>query len=172
MRVLQYPDPTLGKVAIKVENVPQLLTDDLLAEMQRTMVEENGCGLAAPQVGISSAFFILSPTISPLHQVFVNPRLEFPPEAKRVSGLEGCLSFKGIQEIKVSRFDLVWLEAQDASGEFFKLQADGFLAIAIQHEYDHLQGTTLFDRASPRQKRNIQTKFGLRRPLTRKKTWV
>lgn len=136
------------------------------------MVEANGCGLAAPQVGMSESFFILSESISPDHQVFVNPRLEFPPEAKRVLGKEGCLSFQGFKDIQVSRFDLVWLEAYDAQGVKFQMQASGFLAVAIQHEYDHLQGTTLFDRASPRGKRFIQDRLGLRKSLTRKRTWV
>lgn len=115
----------------------------LVDSMIDTLIEADGVGLAAPQIGVSERLFITKlPDEEP--RVFVNP--EIIETSNEVGPYEeGCLSIPGIY-CEVIRPLSVTLQAQDLKGKAFTLKADGLLARVIQHEYDHLNGKLYIDR--------------------------
>lgn len=143
--ILLYPDKRLRIPGVPVEVFDSELAT-LVENMAETMYSAPGVGLAAPQVGISLRLFIIDVATreedpSEL-RVFINPELsEF--EGK-VRFEEGCLSFPGIHE-EVARAERIAVRAQDVEGTPFQLEAEGLLAIAIQHETDHLDGKLMVD---------------------------
>jgi peptide deformylase len=144
-----YPDPVLLRPAAPVEKDefgPKL--DALIADMAETMYVSHGIGLAAPQIAVSKRILVIDidwpdHEDSVLHQL-INPEI--------IEGRgdtiypEGCLSFPGLI-CDIKRHEEVTLRAQDPSGAWIQIEADGLLAICIQHEMDHLDGITLADRA-------------------------
>ncbi len=146
MEIRIYPDPVLRKVAKPVTLFDGEL-ERLVSDMAHTMYTSPGVGLAAPQVGLSERFFIIditSPRRESLH-VFVNPRIVHREGA--ITWEEGCLSFPDVRtDVDRSRF--VKVEAQDVKGRAFALEAEGLMAVAIQHELDHLDGRLLIDNMS------------------------
>jgi len=162
--ILHYPDPRLREPGKKVE----ALTDELkqlIDDMAETMYAAPGVGLAATQVGEPWQIFVVDCASegepSDL-RVFVNPEI-LSVEGK-VTFDEGCLSFPGARE-EVERAERVRVRAQDREGKWFELEAEGLLAIAVQHEYDHLQGMLMIDRLGPLKKRLLH-----RRMLKRSET--
>jgi peptide deformylase len=156
--ILHYPDPRLREPGKKVE----ALTDELkqlIDDMAETMYAAPGVGLAATQVGEPWQIFVVDCASegepSDL-RVFVNPEI-LATEGK-ITWDEGCLSFPGARE-EVERADKVRVRAQDREGRWFELEAEGLLAIAIQHEYDHLQGVLMIDRLGPLKKRLLHRKM-------------
>ncbi|KKB39292.1 peptide deformylase [Bacillus thermotolerans] len=134
--IVKYPDPILEKKCEPVTQFDKKLKK-LVNNMYETMVEADGVGLAAPQIGKDLQLAIVD--IEDEHGliVLVNPVIE---EAKgSETDVEGCLSFPGIYG-HVTRPSYVKVKAQDVKGRFFTLQAKGYLARAIQHEIDHLNG--------------------------------
>lgn len=134
--IVKYPDPILEKKCGPVTQFDKKLKK-LVNNMYETMVEADGVGLAAPQIGKDLQLAIVD--IEDEHGliVLVNPVIE---EAKgSETDVEGCLSFPGIYG-HVTRPSYVKVKAQDVKGRFFTLQAKGYLARAIQHEIDHLNG--------------------------------
>ncbi len=138
----------------RAENVPSsLLATPALRDLVRLMTEvmrkAPGVGLAAPQIGESKRLFVIDIATgdddpSDL-RVFINPQII---ERNGIqSWEEGCLSFPGIHE-EIERAERVKVRAQDAQGNVFELEADGLLAVAIQHENDHLDGKLLVDHLS------------------------
>lgn len=153
--ILRYPDKRLRVKAQPVAAV----TDEVRAlcdDMAETMYAAPGVGLAAPQIGVALRIFVIdiaSGTEDPsqLHY-FINP--EIVRRAGETVWEEGCLSFPGIHE-EIERAETVTVRATGLDGKPFELNADGLLAIAIQHENDHLEGTLMVDRVSLLRRRMI-----------------
>lgn len=146
LEVRVYPDPVLRKKADPVEVFDEDL-DRLVRDMADTMYEAPGVGLAAPQVGISRRLYIIDIS-SPSREnllVFVNP--EIVHAEGEITWEEGCLSFPDVHtDVKRSRN--VRLSAQDVKGRPFTLEGENLLAVAMQHELDHLDGRLLIDNMS------------------------
>lgn len=114
----------------------------IVKDMIDTMYEENGVGLAAPQIGILRRIFVLDAYDTVGARVFINPEiLELKGNQKDV---EGCLSLPGKQS-EVNRANYVKIRALNENGEEFILECEGFLARIIQHENDHLDGILFID---------------------------
>ena len=150
LSILQYPDPRLKKVAAPVEEVDDGIRT-LVRNMAETMYAAPGVGLAATQVDVHKQVIVIdtSPTRNQLN-VFINPQIV---ESEGVSDLEeGCLSVPGIYD-KVPRANRIRVRALDGDGQSFELEAEGMLAVCIQHEMDHLKGRVFVEYLS-RLKRN------------------
>jgi len=156
LKILQYPDERLHKVAQKVEQV----TDDtrrLIRDMAETMYAAPGVGLAATQVDVHLQLFVAD--VSETHnelRVFINPEI-FASDGEEESE-EGCLSVPGVYE-KVTRADKVTVRALDENGQPFTLEADGFLAVCVQHEIDHLRGKVFVEHLSQLKQTRIRAKL-------------
>ena len=162
--ILHYPDPRLREPGKRVD----ALTDELrrlIDDMAETMYAAPGVGLAATQVGESWQIFVVDCAAEGEARdlrVFVNP--EIVSKEGTLTFDEGCLSFPGARE-EVERAEKVRVRAQDREGRWFELDAEGLLAVAIQHEYDHLHGILMIDRLGPLKKRLLHRKM-IRRPET------
>ena len=156
--ILHYPDKRLREKGERVEAItPELQT--LIDDMAETMYAAPGVGLAATQIGEKLQLFIIdvAEENAPSDlRVFINP--EILERTGEVSWQEGCLSFPGVQE-EVDRAAHVRVRAQDRNGKWFELEAEGLLAVAIQHEYDHLQGVLMIDHMGPLKKRLTHRKM-------------
>jgi peptide deformylase len=145
--ILRWPDPRLSQPC-----APAVLDADLrslAADMLETMYAAPGRGLAAPQVGRRVRMFVMDvawKTGEPEPMVFVNPELELMGD--RVTGPEGCLSIPG-PVTEVERNDTVRVRWTDLEGEAREQVFEGFAAICIQHENDHLDGILTLDRLPP-----------------------
>jgi peptide deformylase len=160
--ILHYPDARLREAGKRVEAITDEVRQ-LIDDMAETMYAAPGVGLAATQVGESYQLFVVDCAAEGERsdlRVFVNP--EILSREGTVAFEEGCLSFPGARE-EVERADKVRVRAQDRSGTWFELEAEGLLAIAIQHEYDHLHGILMIDRLGPLKKRLLHRKM-TRRP--------
>ncbi|MCZ7682400.1 MAG: peptide deformylase [Sandaracinaceae bacterium] len=143
--ILHYPDKRLRNPGRPVtEFGPEL--ERLVEDMAETMYAAPGVGLAATQIGEPMRLFIIDVAVGEDEpsdlKVFVNP--EIVERTGTQSWEEGCLSFPGVHE-EIERAERVRVRAQDAKGEVFELEADGLLAVAIQHENDHLDGKLMID---------------------------
>jgi peptide deformylase len=151
--IVSYPGKVLHQRAEPVTRFDQELVR-LLEDMAETMYSAQGVGLAAPQIGVSQRIFVIDVAAgddAPSDfRVFINP--EILERTGSVSFSEGCLSLPGLRE-ELGRAEHVRVRAQDARGEPFELAADGLLAIAIQHEDDHINGKLIIDHLSPLRKR-------------------
>jgi peptide deformylase len=124
-------------------------------QMAKLMYKSQGCGLAAPQVGIGKRLIVIdvTPPGEDGEVAEQNPTFYINPVVRRLwgekeAGDEGCLSIPGIQ-ISIERFNNIEVEALDLTGEPFVVEAEGFHARALQHELDHLEGTTMFEHLGP-----------------------
>jgi peptide deformylase len=156
--ILHYPDPRLRELGLKVERVTAEL-QQLIDDMAETMYAAPGVGLAATQIGEAWQLFVVDCAAegepSDL-RVFVNPEILETEGATTYE--EGCLSFPGARE-EIERAARVRVRALDRNGKPFELEAEGLLAIAIQHEYDHLQGVLMIDHLGPLKKRLLHRKM-------------
>lgn len=152
--ILHYPDERLRIPGKPVTNFDEEL-HALIEDMAETMYAAPGVGLAATQLGVSLNLFIVDISTdddqSELH-VFANP--EFLVKEGKKDWQEGCLSFPGITE-SIERADRVVVRAQDRHGETFEMEADGLMAVALQHENDHLEGKLMIDHLSMLKKRMV-----------------
>ncbi len=152
--ILRYPDKRLRNKALPVTAFDDSLRA-LVDDMAETMYAAPGVGLAAPQICVSLRLFVIDiageDEPSDL-KVFINPT--FTAKQGEIAWEEGCLSFPGIHE-EIERAEKVTVRAQDVHGNFFEVTADGLLAVALQHEYDHLEGTLMVDRVSLLKRRFI-----------------
>ena len=146
--ILHYPDKRLrrpGRPVTEFGEELQTLVDD----MAETMYAAPGVGLAATQIGVTQRVFLVDVATGQDEasdlRVFVNP--EIIERHGTIGWEEGCLSFPGVHE-DVQRAERVKVRAQDRHGETFELEADGLLAVAIQHENDHLDGKLMIDHLS------------------------
>ena len=143
--ILRYPDPRLHKRAAKVAQVDEGIRK-LINDMAETMYAAPGIGLAATQVNVHVRVIVIdrSATHDEL-RVFINPEIV---DASGDADLEeGCLSVPGVYE-KVRRAQRVTVRALDAAGAPFTLEAEGLLAVCIQHEMDHLEGKVFVEKLS------------------------
>lgn len=152
--ILRYPDKRLR---VKAEPVAEVNDEirRICDDMAETMYAAPGVGLAAPQVGITKRIFVIDVADSdhPSElRTFINPEI-IAREGETVWE-EGCLSFPGIHE-EVERAAKVTVRALGLDGRPFELTAEGLLSIAVQHEYDHLDGTLMVDRVSLLKRRMI-----------------
>jgi peptide deformylase len=158
LNILEYPDKRLREKASPVQAVtPEI--QQLVDDMAETMYAAPGVGLAANQVAVLLRIFVIDTAgeddPSDLH-VFINP--EILSREGELVWQEGCLSFPGINE-SVERAEKVRVRALDRDGKTFELEADGLLGVAIQHEYDHLDGKLMIDKLGPIKKRLVQRKM-------------
>jgi peptide deformylase len=157
LKILRYPDARLHKVAKPVtEFGPRI--DKLVADMAETMYDAPGVGLAASQVDVHEQLVLVdtSDTKDDL-RVFINPEITWASDDKQVYD-EGCLSVPGIYD-GVERPARIKVRAQDAKGDTFELEADGLLAVCIQHEMDHLLGKVFVEYLSPLKRNRIKAKM-------------
>ena len=154
--ILEYPDPRLRTRARPVATVDAEVTR-LAEDMLETMYDASGIGLAATQVDVHRrviAIDISDTRDQPL--VLINPELEL--SGGEVASPEGCLSVPEYYE-EVTRREQVRVRALDARGDAFELDAEGLLAICIQHECDHLQGRLFVDYLSRLKQNRIRRKL-------------
>lgn len=154
--ILQYPDERLHKVAKKVESITAA-TRRLIEDMAATMYAAPGVGLAATQVDVHQRIVVID--VSETHDdllVLINPELVASSGESKCE--EGCLSVPGIYD-KVQRFEQVTVRALNVKGELFTLEADGLLAVCIQHEMDHLMGKVFVERLSQLKQVRIRNKL-------------
>ena len=147
LKLQEYPHPILKQKTEKVEKVDAEVKK-LLDDMLETMYASNGCGLAAPQIGVSKRIVVIDiahEDEEPNPIYMVNPEIIWKSEEK-VCGEEGCLSVPG-QRAEVERFVSVKIKYLDYKGNEQELLAEDFLAIAAQHELDHLDGVLYIDKA-------------------------
>ena len=156
--ILHYPDKRLREKGERVEAItPEIQT--LIDDMAETMYAAPGVGLAATQIGEKLQLFVIdvAEENAPSDlRIFINP--EILERTGEISWQEGCLSFPGVQE-EVDRAAHVRVRAQGRDGKWFELEAEGLLAVAIQHEYDHLQGVLMIDHMGPLKKRLTHRKM-------------
>lgn len=157
LNILRYPDPRLHKVAKPVTAFDARLKE-LAADMAQTMYHAPGIGLAATQVDVHEQVIVIdtSDTRSEL-RVFVNPEILWASEEKQVYD-EGCLSVPGVYD-GVERPVRIKARAFDLDGKPFEVEADGLLAVCIQHEMDHLKGKIFVEYLSPLKRNRIKAKL-------------
>ena len=156
LKILQYPDERLHKIARKVERVDKD-TRRLAQDMAETMYAAPGIGLAATQVDVHKQVIVLD--VSETHdqlKVFINP--EIIASSGEEESEEGCLSVPGIYE-KVRRAEKVTVRALNEKGEPFTLEAEGLLAVCIQHEMDHLCGKVFVEYLSQLKQLRLRAKL-------------
>jgi peptide deformylase len=157
LTILCYPDPKLHKVAKPVQVVDARLKT-LISDMLQTMYEAKGIGLAATQVDVHERLIVID--VSEEHNaplVLVNPELTWTSAETHLNE-EGCLSVPGIYD-GVQRFDAVKVTALDGEGRSRTVEADGLLAVCIQHEMDHLVGKVFVEYLSPLKRNRIKKKM-------------
>jgi peptide deformylase len=160
--IVQYGHPVLRQKCRPVTEVDETIIQ-LVADMLDTMVEANGVGLAAPQVGEDLRLAVVDVSHDPecitflkvngedaelesvMPLIFINPDLAFSQEKE--SGMEGCLSIRGIRA-EVRRPMAVRATLPQLDGSVLEIETDGLLARALQHEIDHLNGVLFVDRLS------------------------
>ena len=155
--ILRYPDPRLHTVAREVTVFDAALQRQI-DDMFETMYDAKGIGLAATQVDFHQRLVVIDVSESrdqPL--VVINPRILWA-SPERVKGEEGCLSVPGIYD-GVERAVAVKVAAQNAQGQPFEIEADGLLAVCMQHEMDHLMGKVFVEYLSSFKQGRIKTKL-------------
>ena len=155
--ILCYPDPRLHTVAQPVSVVDDALRA-FIADMFETMYEAHGIGLAATQVNFHQRLIVIDVSEERNQpQVLINPELVWQSD-DRVKGEEGCLSVPGIYD-GVERARAIRVKALDAQGQSREIEAEGLLAVCIQHEMDHLLGKVFVEYLSPLKQGRIKTKM-------------
>lgn len=149
LAILKYPNPILRQKSTKVESFDESL-HTLLDDMYETMIESGGVGLAAIQVGIAKQILVISLPRDEDKQQYKEDLLEvinptFLTQEDDIEWEEGCLSVPEFYE-SVKRFNKVSIAYKDRFGNDKILQAEGFLAVALQHEIDHLNGILFVDK--------------------------
>jgi len=156
--ILHYPDARLREPGRRVETLTPELRQ-LIDDMAETMYAAPGVGLAATQIGEPWQVFVVDCAADGEpsdFRAFVNPEI-LAREGETMSE-EGCLSFPTARE-EIDRAAHVRVRAEDRDGRPFELEASGLLAIAIQHEYEHLQGILMIDHLGPLKKRLLHRKM-------------
>jgi len=154
--ILHYPDPRLHKVATPVSRVDEKIRK-LIKDMAETMYAAPGIGLAATQVDVHQRVIVIdiSETRDQL-QVLINPEIISAEGEEECE--EGCLSVPGIYE-KVTRAAKITVSALDGDGRSRTIEADGLLAVCIQHEMDHLVGRVFVEKLSQLKQKRIAAKL-------------
>lgn len=156
LNVLRFPDERLRTVAKPVEQIDSDIKQ-LVKDMFETMRDENGIGLAATQVNVHKRVVVMDVSENQdTPRVFINPEITHM-DGKTISE-EGCLSVPN-NYAKVERSEHIVVKALDETGKEYSLEADGLLAICIQHELDHLKGKLFVDYLSPLKRQRIRAKL-------------
>jgi peptide deformylase len=157
LNVLCYPDPRLHKVAKPVAQVDERI-QKIVADMADTMYEAPGVGLAATQVDIHERILVIDVSDEQNNlQVFINPEIIWASPEKK-SWREGCLSVPEFYD-EIERPAQVRVKALDVDGKEFEIDADGLLAVCLQHELDHLQGKVFVEYLSLLKRTRISQKL-------------
>jgi peptide deformylase len=156
LNILHYPDPRLRIKALPVESVDDEIRR-LAADMFETMYTAPGIGLAAPQVNVHKCMLVADVSETRDHPLcLINP--EILSKAGTAQREEGCLSVPGVFDV-VERAEWIRVRALNLEGETFELEADGLLAVCIQHEMDHLKGRLFVDYLSSIKRQRIRKKL-------------
>ena len=159
--ILEYPDPRLHTVAAPVTVFDASLRQ-LVGDMAETMYAAPGVGLAATQVDVHRRVIVIDTSENKDQlRVFINPQIVAAADELVVCE-EGCLSVPGIFE-EVRRPRWVRVRAQDADGQRFDLDAEGLLAVCVQHEMDHLEGKVFVEKLSMLKRERIKAKLRKRK---------
>ncbi len=157
LNILRYPDPRLHTVAKPVAQVDARIRQ-LVDDMLETMYEAEGVGLAATQVDVHERVIVIDTSEErDQPRVLINPELTWRSEEMHV-GDEGCLSVPAIYD-KVERHARVRVRALGRDGQSHEFDADGLLAVCVQHEMDHLMGKVFVEYLSPLKRERIKTKM-------------
>jgi peptide deformylase len=156
LHILRYPDDRLHKIAAPVEEVNESVRA-LVADMAETMYAAPGVGLAATQVDVHKQIIVIDASDSRDKLLTL-----INPELLSASGVadceEGCLSVPGIYE-KIARAERITVRALGLDGQTFTMDADGLLAVCIQHEMDHLKGRVFVEYLSRLKQTRIRAKL-------------
>jgi len=156
LTILNYPDPRLHKVAKPIAEVNNAIRN-LVVDMAETMYAAPGIGLAATQVDQHIQLIVIDTSKEQNDLlVFINPKIVAKSGQKEYE--EGCLSVPGVYET-VTRAEKITVEALDKEGKLFTMEAEGLLAVCIQHEMDHLLGKVFVEYLSPLKRGRIKTKM-------------
>jgi peptide deformylase len=157
MQIKTYPDPVLRKVCKPIETINDEMVT-LCNDMIETMRLAQGAGLAANQVGVSLRLIVLDPRTKKDDKsiILINPVI-IEQDSEEITE-EGCLSLPKFYEF-VKRAKRVFVTGINVKGEPFKMEYDGFMARAVQHELDHLNGVLLIDHLSPVKKDLFKKKY-------------
>lgn len=156
LTILEFPDPRLRRVAEPVESVSDR-ERQLAADMLETMYHARGIGLAATQVNEGVRLLVLDLSEDRNEpKVFINPEIIARSGSQACE--EGCLSVPGIYA-EVDRADKITVRALGLDGEPFEMEADGLMAVCIQHEIDHLDGKVFVDYLSPLKRRMVEKRL-------------
>jgi peptide deformylase len=157
LNILRYPDARLHTVAQPVRNVDarvRTLVDDML----ETMYEAEGIGLAATQVDVHERVIVIDTSETrDKAVVLINPELVATSD-EMIAAEEGCLSVPQVYD-KVPRHARVTVRALDREGQSYQFDADGLLAVCVQHEMDHLLGKVFVEYLSPLKRERIKSKM-------------
>ena len=155
--ILRYPDPRLFKVAEPVREVDERIRQ-LVRDMAETMYDAPGVGLAATQVDVHERVIVIDVSEEGDDlRVLINPEIIWRSDELQVYE-EGCLSVPGIYD-KVERAARIRVRALNENGETYEFDADGLLAVCVQHEMDHLMGKVFVEYLSPLKQNRIRTKL-------------
>jgi peptide deformylase len=155
--ILRYPDARLHTVAKPVAAVDERIRR-LVADMAETMYAAPGIGLAATQVDVHERVIVIDTSETKDHlRVFINPEI-VSSSAEKQACEEGCLSVPGIYD-EVERPERVRVRALNERGETFEMDAEGLLAVCLQHEMDHLQGKVFVQYLSRLKQSRIKSKM-------------
>ena len=155
--ILCFPDPKLHTVALAVHTVDTRIKT-LIADMLQTMYDAKGIGLAATQVNVHERLIVIDVSEErdqPL--VLINPQTVWTSGETHLNE-EGCLSVPGVYD-GVQRHDAITVSALDGTGKTQMIEADGLLAVCIQHEMDHLMGKVFVEYLSPLKRNRIKKKM-------------
>jgi len=154
--VLRFPDERLRKIAKPVENITTQ-TQQIIDDMIETMYVEEGIGLAATQVNVHQRIIVIDVSENRDHvYVIINPEVICKNGETGIE--EGCLSVPDSRGF-VPRAETIKIKALNRDGEVYEIDADGLLAICIQHEMDHLMGKLFVDYLSPLKRQRIEQKM-------------
>ena len=157
LTILEYPDPRLNRVARPVTTFDERLRE-LIRDMSETMYAAPGVGLAATQVDVHERVLVLDLSEKKDElRVFVNPAIVWA-SSETVACEEGCLSVPGVYE-QVRRPAQVRVRAQDMHGKDFELECADTLAVCVQHEIDHLDGTVFVQHLSLLKQTRVRAKL-------------
>lgn len=156
LTILEFPDKRLRKKALPVETVDESISA-LVNDMLETMYKAPGIGLAATQVNVHKRVVVIDISEEKDQPVcLINPEILEKEGTEEMD--EGCLSVPGVFE-KVSRAEKIRFKALDREGNPFEMEADGLLAVCIQHELDHLEGKLFVDYLSPLKRHRAKKKL-------------
>lgn len=161
---------TLGEEVLREQSEPVTKFDDalriLVDAMADALDEADGVGLAAPQVGVQKRIFLVDTRKGDGLHVFINPEI-LETSLDQGAYEEGCLSIPGVYHDVIRPLG-VTIQAQDIHGKAFVVKADGLLARAIQHEYDHLNGVLFIDHLSEEDRTQVIKAYEKRQKVRRR----